>query len=106
MRPSFIYVSPCVSPDPMCLTTSVKKMVQPPANLADWDMDGYMLMQQIKTLPPEQGGQVKAIALTAYAGDFNQQQALQAEFQRHLAKPIEPEQLVNAIVQTLAQSFT
>jgi CheY-like chemotaxis protein len=46
---------------------------------------------------------VKAIALTAYAGDFNQQQALQAAFQRHLAKPIEPEQLVKAIVQAVAQ---
>ncbi|HEY9603452.1 MAG TPA: ATP-binding protein, partial [Allocoleopsis sp.] len=66
------------------------------------EMDGYMLMQQIKALPLEQGGQIKAIALTAYAGDFNQQQALQAGFQRHLAKPIEPEQLVNAIVQVVS----
>jgi len=61
------------------------------------EMDGYMLMRQIRALPPEQGGQVKAIALTAYAGDFNQQQALAAGFQRHLAKPIEPETLILAI---------
>jgi PAS domain S-box-containing protein len=61
------------------------------------DMDGYMLMRQVKLLPPEQGGQVKAIALTAYAGDFNQQQALQAGFQQHVAKPVEPEVLVKAI---------
>jgi PAS domain S-box-containing protein len=67
------------------------------------DMDGYMLMQQLRALPPEQGGQVKAIALTAYAGDFNQQQALQAGFQRHIAKPIEPLALVEAIA-TLIQS--
>ena len=61
------------------------------------DMDGYMLMQQIRSLPPEQGGQVKVIALTAYAGDFNEQQALQAGFQQHLTKPIDPEQLVKAV---------
>ncbi|MEI1376393.1 response regulator [Nostoc sp. UHCC 0926] len=39
------------------------------------DMDGYMLVRQIRALSPEQGGNVPAIALTAYAGDFNQQQA-------------------------------
>jgi len=62
------------------------------------DMDGYMLLQQVRALPPEQGGQIPAIALTAYAGDFNQQQALDAGFQRHIAKPVEPEELIGAIV--------
>jgi CheY-like chemotaxis protein len=45
----------------------------------------------------EQGGQVWAIALTAYAGDFNQQQALRAGFQQHVSKPIEPERLIQVI---------
>lgn len=67
------------------------------------DMDGYMLIQQIRTLPPEQGGNISAIALTAYAGDFNQQQAVAAGFQFHLAKPIEPDELVKAIA-TLVES--
>jgi PAS domain S-box-containing protein len=61
------------------------------------DLDGYMLMRQVRALPPEQGGQVKAIALTAYAGDFDRQKALQAGFQSHLAKPIEPDELIEAI---------
>jgi PAS domain S-box-containing protein len=65
------------------------------------DMDGYMLMQQVRGLPPEQNGQVKAIALTAYAGDFNYQQALQAGFQQHVSKPIAPEALVKAITALL-----
>jgi signal transduction histidine kinase/ActR/RegA family two-component response regulator len=65
------------------------------------DMDGYMLMQQVRALPPEQGGQVRAIALTAYAGEMNQQQALQAGFQRHISKPVEPEVLVGAIASLL-----
>ena len=61
------------------------------------DMDGYMLIRQVRTLPTEQGGQVVAIALTAHAGDFDQQQALQAGFQHHLAKPIEPDELIKTI---------
>ncbi|MEG3987981.1 ATP-binding protein [Microcoleus sp. S28C3] len=65
------------------------------------DMDGYMLVRQVRTLPPEEGGQIPAIALTAYAGDFNQQQALAAGFQRHVAKPVEPNELVEAIVTLL-----
>ncbi len=60
-------------------------------------MDGYMLLRQIRALPPEQGGQIPAIALTAYAGHFNQQQALQAGFQQHITKPFEPEGLIQAI---------
>jgi PAS domain S-box-containing protein len=62
------------------------------------DMDGYMLMRQIRTLPPEQGGTVRAIALTAYAGEFDQRQALQVGFQNHISKPVEPDELVKAIV--------
>ncbi|MBD3887129.1 response regulator [Phormidium tenue FACHB-886] len=61
------------------------------------DTDGYMLIQQIRALSPEQGGQIPAIALTAYAGEFNQQQALQAGFQKHLSKPIEPDELIRAV---------
>nr|WP_290225188.1 PAS domain S-box protein [Trichocoleus desertorum] len=61
------------------------------------DMDGYMLMQQVRALLPEQGGQIPAIALTAYAGDFNQQQALAAGFQKHISKPVEPEKLIQVI---------
>jgi PAS domain S-box-containing protein len=62
------------------------------------DMDGYMFMRQVRTLPPEQGGQIPAIALTAYAGEYDQQQAFAAGFQQHISKPVEPEELVQAIV--------
>jgi PAS domain S-box-containing protein len=62
------------------------------------EMDGYMLMQQIRSRPPEVGGEIPAVALTAYARDFDQQKALQAGFQTHLSKPVEPEALVQAII--------
>ncbi|MBE9039045.1 ATP-binding protein [aff. Roholtiella sp. LEGE 12411] len=62
------------------------------------DMDGYMLIRQVRTWLPEQGGQIPAIALTAYAGEYNQQQALSAGFQMHVTKPAEPSELVTAVV--------
>ncbi|WP_017317036.1 PAS domain-containing protein [Mastigocladopsis repens] len=61
------------------------------------DVDGYMLMRQIRALSPERGGQTLAIALTAYAGEYNQQQALAAGFQMHISKPVEPDELIKAI---------
>ncbi|MFQ4141598.1 PAS domain-containing protein [Chlorogloeopsis sp. ULAP02] len=61
------------------------------------EIDGYMLMQQIRSRSPEQGGLVSAIALTAYAGEYDQKQALASGFQQHIPKPVEPDILVNAI---------
>jgi CheY-like chemotaxis protein len=53
-------------------------------------MDSYMLIEKVRGLPNEQGGNIPAIALTAYAGEIDQQQAYKAGFQRYLAKPVEP----------------
>ncbi|MEB3337100.1 MAG: AAA family ATPase [Leptolyngbyaceae bacterium] len=61
------------------------------------DMDGYTLMRQIRASSPEQGGDIPAIALTAFASETDQQQALAAGYQRHLAKPINPDELMTAI---------
>ena len=60
-------------------------------------MDGYMLMRQIRAMPPEQGGEIPAIALTAYAGETDQRQVLKAGFQKHLTKPIDPADLAVVI---------
>lgn len=69
------------------------------------EMDGYMLIQQVRMLAPEQGGQIPAIALTAYAGETYQQQVIAAGFQKHIAKPIEPEVLVQAIASLVHSRF-
>lgn len=63
------------------------------------NMDGYELLRQIRALPPEQGGQVPAIALTAYVREEDSQKALDSGFQRHLAKPIEPDAIARAVAQ-------
>ncbi|MBC6430871.1 response regulator [Nostoc sp. HG1] len=61
------------------------------------DMNGYMLIRQVRTWTPEQGGQIPAIALTAFARNDDQQEALKAGFQMHLPKPYNPEKLIAAI---------
>ena len=66
--------------------------------------DGYMLMREVRARSPQQGGRVPAIALTAYAGEMNQQQALAAGFQIHISKPVDPDALVKAIADLIEPS--
>ncbi|MEG4810454.1 PAS domain S-box protein [Microcoleus sp. F8-D3] len=68
------------------------------------DTNGYLFLQQVRALPPDRGGLVPAIALTAYAGEIDYQQALAAGFQRHIAKPLDPDKLVQAIWEVLARA--
>lgn len=63
------------------------------------EIDGYSLIQQIRALPPDQGGAIPAIALTAYARYEDQQQSLASGYQRHLTKPLDLEKLVQAVVE-------
>lgn len=60
------------------------------------EIDGYMLMRQVRSQIKRERP-LPAIALTAYAGELNQQQALSAGFDRHLSKPIDPEVIVTTI---------
>ena len=66
--------------------------------------DGYMLMREVRSRSPQEGGNVPAIALTAYAGEMNQQQALAAGFQMHISKPVDPDVLVKAIADLIEPS--
>ncbi|MBD0334058.1 MAG: PAS domain-containing protein [Cyanobacteria bacterium Co-bin13] len=65
--------------------------------------DGFSLIQKVRALPPQSGGQVPAAALTAYVRGDDQQRALAAGFQMHVGKPVEPLKLVRIILQ-LAES--
>lgn len=69
------------------------------SDIAMPEVNGHTLMRQIRALPPEKGARIPAIALTAYAGDTNRQESLQAGFNLHLAKPIQ----VDKLAQTVAQ---
>jgi len=63
------------------------------------NFDGYMLIQQIRSLSPEQGGAIAAIALTAYAGEADTEKIVNAGFQGHITKPVEVGTLITAIAQ-------
>jgi PAS domain S-box-containing protein len=61
------------------------------------DVDGYDLMHRIRNLPGYAGSAMPAIALTAYARTEDRTRAFRAGYQAHLAKPIEPPELVATI---------
>lgn len=67
--------------------------------------DGYALIQRLRQLPLEQGGQIPAIALTAYARAEDRDRALAAGFQQHIAKPVNPNKLA-AVVSELARKVS
>jgi PAS domain S-box-containing protein len=61
------------------------------------DEDGHELIRQVRARPASRGGAVPAVALTAYARFEDRMRALAAGFQMHVAKPVEPAELVMVI---------
>ena len=59
--------------------------------------DGYSLIAKIRQLRAARQRALPAIALTAYVADGDRMQALDAGFQMHVAKPVEPTELIAAI---------
>jgi CheY-like chemotaxis protein len=59
--------------------------------------DGYAFIDKVRRLPREDGGLTPAIALTAYARSEDRVRVLSAGFQMHVAKPIEPAELVASL---------
>jgi signal transduction histidine kinase len=68
--------------------------------VADIEMpgeDGYSLLQRLRALPVERGGGAPVAALTAYASEQDRAKALAAGFAVHVAKPVDPVELVRAV---------
>jgi len=65
-------------------------------------MDGHAFIEQVRKRPPEKGGRIVAVALTAYSAAEDRRRALRAGFQMHIAKPVEPAEFV-AVLANLAQ---
>ena len=64
-------------------------------------IDGYELLERIRTAESGAGGGMPAIALTAYVRPEDRARAFRAGYQEHLGKPIEPAELVAAIARIL-----
>jgi PAS domain S-box-containing protein len=62
--------------------------------------DGYALLHRVRAL---HGRDVPAIALTAYARATDRERALEAGFQHHVVKPIDPRQFVAIVVATIPE---
>jgi CheY-like chemotaxis protein len=65
------------------------------------EADGYDLIRKVRARETERGGQIPALAVTAYARIEDQAAALSAGYQQHAVKPIEPGELAAAVA-TLA----
>ncbi|MBD2771005.1 ATP-binding protein [Iningainema tapete] len=61
--------------------------------------NGYALLHRVRALEPRQGGRIPAVALTAYAKTEDRLAALQAGFQFHVTKPVEPAELIAVITE-------
>ena len=59
--------------------------------------DGHSFMRKLRSLGVEQGGQVPAVALTAYATAADAAKARAAGFDRHVRKPVTPAEIVDVV---------
>jgi hypothetical protein len=70
------------------------------SDIAMPDRDGYDLIREVRSREPERGGKIPAVAVTAYARAEDRVRVLAAGFQMHVAKPIDPDELI-AVVSSL-----
>jgi PAS domain S-box-containing protein len=61
------------------------------------DESGFALLARVRALPPESGGRTPAAVLTGHGRSDDRVQSLLAGFQLHLAKPVQPAELVAAV---------
>lgn len=67
------------------------------------DEDGYSLIRKIRAMEQAGDDRIPAIALTAHARVEDKSQALEAGFQSHVTKPVEPAELI-AMIRSLAKT--
>jgi CheY-like chemotaxis protein len=65
------------------------------------DRDGFELLQDIRALGPDNGGDVPVIAMTAFGRTADRNRTVAAGFQAHLVKPFVPTKLLDAIKSVL-----
>ena len=69
------------------------------------EQDGYSLIEALRQEPSGRGARIPAVALSAYAAVTDRRLAFAAGFDRHIAKPVEPAALIEAIADVLAASL-
>ncbi|MEW6022481.1 MAG: ATP-binding protein [Pseudomonadota bacterium] len=61
------------------------------------EVDGFELLSWVRGLGRDRGGLTPAIALTAFARSEDRLRALEAGFNSHISKPVEPSELIAAV---------
>lgn len=74
------------------------------SDLAMPDEDGYSLVARIRELAEDQGGQLPAIALSAFANEESRRRAFDSGFQRYATKPFDHDLLINEILEVVRPS--
>ncbi len=59
--------------------------------------DGYAFLRRVRRLPPQQGGCIPALALTAFSAPGECTRAIEAGFTAYLAKPVSAEGIASAV---------
>jgi len=67
------------------------------SSLSTPDKDGYWLIRQVRSLAPDQGGDVPAAAFTGWTTEEDRLNALRAGFQFHVPKPVDLRQLAGVV---------
>jgi len=67
------------------------------SDLAMPDEDGYALISRIRELSRERGGDIPAMALSAFASNDNKQKAFDSGFQKYHTKPFDPDGIIEDI---------
>jgi CheY-like chemotaxis protein/two-component sensor histidine kinase len=68
------------------------------------EMDGYVFIERLRTLPRDKGGSIPVIALTAYAGSNEKERILSSGFQMYLPKPVVLSELFGALTALTKES--
>ncbi|MCC5636276.1 response regulator [Nostoc sp. CHAB 5844] len=68
------------------------------------EQDGFNLIQKVRALAPENGGNIPAIALTAFSHEEDRLKILAAGFQHYLTKPVDPDNLINVVTSVLKKN--
>jgi PAS domain S-box-containing protein len=63
--------------------------------------DGFEFIKRVRSLPPSRGGDVPAIALTAFALAHDRARALHAGYDAHVSKPLDADELLACIASLL-----
>jgi signal transduction histidine kinase len=65
--------------------------------------DGYSLVSKLRECQPNGGRRIVTVALTGHASERDRDRALEAGFDAHVGKPVEPESFVASVASLIAR---